>query len=60
MIYEVDEKLLIEFKIALDCYGYHHRKCSYHQVEFCDCGYTDTIKKLKKLSEELVKKHEPS
>ena len=60
MKYVVDELFLSLYKEIVDDYVSHYANCEYPYTEFCTCGLTEKIRKLRLLEKEHVKKYEKS
>ncbi len=52
----VDSEYLLSYKKLVETYGYHLSWCSYKDCEFCDCGFSDSIKKMRSDSGDMVKR----
>ena len=55
----VPEEFLLKYRKFAERYAYHDRDCNMHPqnmssiYDFCDCGYSDTIKELQRLQVEI-------
>lgn len=58
MIYEVDERVLREYKSFCEKYSRHDKDCSYYTLEVCDCGYSSDISSLHVMCKNLIKEKE--
>lgn len=54
----VDQEFIETYKRVVMFYARHTNACNYHNVEVCDCGYSDYIKKLQELANNVKPVHQ--
>lgn len=52
--YIVPEDFLLDSRFCIEEFASHTINCSFHFTEFCDCGFSQYLKNLKKLSTNII------